>query len=74
MIELSKLTDKRLLAYFKAERKRMYLKYRQVDAGEDEQGNLIMVWENTCGSPNFDEDIKRLDDIKNELSKRKNIE
>lgn len=46
MIELSKLTDKRLLAYFKAEKKRMYLKYRQVDVGEDEEGNLIMV-ENT---------------------------
>jgi hypothetical protein len=73
MIELSKLTDKRLLAYFKAERKRMYLKYRQVDVGEDEEGNLIMVWENTNKSPNFDKDVDRFNEIKNELAKRKNI-
>lgn len=73
MIDFKKLTTVRLYNYYKAERKRMYCKYTHTIVDEDQNGEPIMGFENTWNDPMFDENIKRLNDIKNELRLRENI-
>lgn len=73
MIDISKLNDKRLLAYFKAERKRLFQHYRQDVIGEDQNGEPILGFTNDNNDSRFTEDIERFNNIKNELITRGNI-
>ena len=70
MIDLKKLTNVRLHAYYKAERKRMYQHHRQTVIGEDQNGEPIMGWTNDDKIDGFDEDFNRFKEIKAELETR----
>lgn len=70
MIDLKKLTNARLHAYYKAERKRMYQHHRQTMVGEDQDGIPIMAWINEDNIDGFTEDFDRFQAIKTELDTR----
>lgn len=74
-MDITKLTTKRLLAYYKSHRKKMYSKYRSEVIGYDSNNKPITEWSGNsdCYSDYFHKDLKLFNDLKNELQLRENI-
>jgi hypothetical protein len=71
---MKKLNTSRLLAYYKAERNRMFNKgYRYMVIDEDDNCNPIMGWDNLSKSDTFNDDINFLNSIKAELDTREHV-
>lgn len=72
--EIIKLNTKNLLRFYKAERNRMFNRgYRYMVIDEDENGDIIMGWDNSSKSETFDDDVKFLYLVKSELNMREHV-
>ena len=72
--ELRKLNTKNLLQFYRAERKRMFnLGYKYMVIDEDDNGDIIMGWDNSSKSETFNEDVDFLCLIKKELNTREHV-
>ena len=69
--ELRKLNTKNLLQFYRAERNRMFNRgYKYMVIDEDNNGDIIMGWDNSSKSETFNEDVDFLCLIKTELNTR----